>query len=65
VGAYCGYKLNPAFKKGHNNMNSLTPVVGELNDDRSNFAFAVIQGEKRSYGQCDFDKYVAEPPYNA
>jgi len=46
-------------------MNSLTPVVGELNDDRSSFAFAVIQGEKRSYGQCDFDKYVAEPPYNA
>lgn len=65
-GRDCAYKLNPAFKKGHDDMNNLTPAVGELNGDRSNFSFAVIQGEERAYGQCDFevdfDKDVAEPP---
>ncbi|RHW77583.1 endonuclease [Colwellia sp. RSH04] len=67
-GRDCAYKLNQAFKKGHDDMNNLTPAVGELNGDRSNFAFAVVQGEQRSYGQCDFeidfDKDVAEPPDN-
>jgi deoxyribonuclease-1 len=65
-GRDCAYKLNPAFKKAHDDMQNLVPAVGELNGDRSNYAFAVIQGEQRNYGQCDFeidfDKDVAEPP---
>ncbi|MBE8167654.1 MAG: hypothetical protein HAW66_04755 [Shewanella sp.] len=36
-------------------MNNLTPAVGELNADRSNYNFATIAGEKRAYGQCDFE----------
>ena len=65
-GRDCAYKLNPAFKKAHDDMHNLVPAVGELNGDRSNYAFAVIQGEQRNYGQCDFeidfDKDLAEPP---
>ena len=65
-GRDCAYKLNPTFKKGHDDMNNLTPAVGELNGDRSNFSFGIIEGEKRGYGQCDFevdfDKDVVEPP---
>ncbi len=49
-------------------MNNLTSAVGELNGDRSNLSFAVIQGEERDYGRCDFeidfDKDVVEPPDN-
>ena len=65
-GRDCAYKLDASFKKAHDDMHNLVPAVGELNGDRSNYAFAVIQGEQRNYGQCDFeidfDKDVAEPP---
>ena len=54
-GRDCAYKLVSSFKKAHNDMNNLTPAVGELNGDRSNFSFAIIEGEKRAYGQCDFE----------
>ena len=55
TGRKCAYKLVPAFKKAHDDMNNLAPAVGELNADRSNYDFAAIAGEKRAYGQCDFE----------
>ncbi|MBD1389398.1 endonuclease [Neiella sp. HB171785] len=54
-GRDCAYKLNPAFKKAHDDLNNLVPAVGELNGDRSNYDFAVIDGEERIYGHCDFE----------
>ena len=54
-GRKCAYKLNANFKKAHDDMNNLTPAVGELNADRSNYAFANIEGESRAYGACDFE----------
>lgn len=51
----CAYHLVPEFKRAHDDMNNLVPAVGELNGDRSNFRFANIEGEKRAYGQCDFE----------
>ncbi|REL32703.1 deoxyribonuclease I [Thalassotalea euphylliae] len=54
-GRKCAYKLNKRFKRAHDDLNNLAPAVGELNGDRSNFSFGVIQGEKRQYGQCDFE----------
>lgn len=42
------------------------PAVGELNCDRSNNHFGIIQGEPREYGACDFEVEgkLAEPKDN-
>ncbi|MCC2606587.1 endonuclease [Planctobacterium marinum] len=65
-GRQCAEKLVPWFKKAHDDMHNLTPAIGELNGDRSNYSFGEISGEKRNYGACDFeidfDKDLAEPP---
>ena len=67
-GRDCAYKLNADFKRAHDDMNNLVPAVGELNGDRSNYAFEVLPGEKRAYGQCDFEvdfsNKIAEPADN-
>jgi deoxyribonuclease-1 len=54
-GRDCAYKLVPEFKRAHDDLNNLTPAVGELNGDRSNFNYANIDGESRAYGRCDFE----------
>ena len=46
-------------------MHNLVPAIGEINGDRSNFRYAMIEGEKRLYGKVDmeilFSKKTAEP----
>lgn len=37
-------------------MHNLVPSVGEINGDRSNLPYGIIEGEKRKYGKCDFEK---------
>ena len=55
-----------AFKQMEGDMHNLVPAIGELNADRSNFRFNMLEGEKRRYGQCnfevDFKARKAEPP---
>lgn len=34
---------------------NLSPEIGELNADRSNFQFGEVAGEARDYGACDFE----------
>ena len=36
-------------------MYNLVPTIGELSGLRSNYSFAVIPGEKREFGSCDFE----------
>lgn len=59
-------KKNPKFKQMEADMVNLVPAVGELNGDRSNYRFGLIDGEPRAYGACDFEvdfkRRVAEPP---
>jgi len=47
-------------------MHNLRPAIGELNGDRSNYRFSMIEGEPRLYGHCDFEvsfkSKKAEPP---
>ena len=61
----CG-KTDESFKFAEGDLHNLVPAVGELNGDRSDFRFAEIDGEKRAYGQCDFEVSfehdLAEPP---
>jgi len=49
-------------------MHNLVPAIGEINGDRSNFKYAMIEGEKRLYGkvnmEIEFSKRKAEPKEN-
>ncbi|SDR23719.1 endonuclease [Pseudovibrio sp. Tun.PSC04-5.I4] len=64
-GRRCCSKVDPDYKRMQADLHNLVPAVGELNGDRSNFRMAVIAGEERTYGACDFEidrkNKVAEP----
>jgi len=36
-------------------MHNLVPAIGEINGDRSNFKYGMIEGEKRLYGKVDME----------
>ncbi|WP_379910950.1 endonuclease [Marinobacterium aestuariivivens] len=61
-------KKDPTFRAMEADLYNLVPTVGELNGDRSNFRYGMIEGEPRAYGQCDFEvdfkARVAEPAEN-
>jgi deoxyribonuclease I len=61
-------KKDPEFARMEADLHNLAPAVGELNGDRSNYRFAMIDGEPRAYGRCDFEVDFkgkrAEPPPN-
>ena len=48
-------KKDPVFKKMESDLHNLVPAIGEVNGDRSNYKFGMIEGEKRSYGSCDVE----------
>ena len=48
-------KKDKLFEKMEADLHNLVPAIGEINGDRSNFSFAPIDGEKRVYGECDFE----------
>ncbi len=54
-GGHKACKKVKAFKKMEGDMHNLVPAIGELNGDRSNYRFAMLEGESRKYGQCDFE----------
>jgi len=54
-GRKCCNKVDPMFRAMAADLHNLVPAVGELNGDRSNFRFGMIEGEPRSYGACDFE----------
>lgn len=62
-GRDCCLKVNDTYRRAHNDLVGLVPAVGELNADRSNYRYGVIEGERRKYGACDFEVQdrVAEP----
>ena len=57
---------NATFKQMEADMHNLVPAIGEINGDRSNFKYGMIEGEARLYGKPDmeiaFTDRVAEPP---
>ena len=42
------------------------PAIGEVNGDRSNYSYTMLEGEKREYGACnmEIEDQKAEPPDN-
>lgn len=64
-GRKCCLAVDPAFRRAYQDLHNLRPTVGEVNERRSNFAFGLIEGERRTFGHCDvkIDKRtrIAEP----
>lgn len=61
----CG--KNPQFRRMEADLHNLTPAIGEVNGDRSNFSFRPWNGDLGAhYGQCDmkvdFKSRRADPP---
>ncbi len=65
-GRRCCSKVDPSFKHAEGDLHNLAPSVGELNGDRSNHPYGLVEGEPRLYGACDFEvagtPKIAEPP---
>ena len=62
-GRRCVRKVSKKFKEIEGDLYNLVPVIGELNNARSNTKMGVIAGEKRAFGKCDFEvfKGIIEP----
>ncbi|RXJ54553.1 endonuclease [Candidatus Marinarcus aquaticus] len=65
-GRKCCTKVNKQYQYMQADLHNLVPAIGELNADRSNFRYAMIEGEERRYGQSidfevDFKAKRAEP----
>jgi len=54
-GRKCCGKVDPVFRAMESDMHNLRPAIGELNGDRKHFKYSMIPGEKRVYGQVDFE----------
>jgi len=58
-------QTNTKFKQMEADMHNLVPAIGEINGDRSNFKYGMIEGEERFYGKVDmeilFSAKQAEP----
>lgn len=58
-------RKDATFKRMEADMHNLVPAIGEVNGDRSNYAYGMISGEPRAYGHCDievdFKGRIAEP----
>lgn len=46
-------KKDATFKAMESDMHNLVPAIGEVNGDRSNYKYGMIEGEERVYGKCD------------
>ena len=66
TGRQCCEAKDPVFETAHNDLHNLFPAVGEVNGDRSNFNWGMVEGNKREYGACpiEIDESIrrAEPP---
>lgn len=46
---------DPVYNRVTADLVNLRPTVGQINRDRSNYLYGVIDGEPRVYGACDFE----------
>lgn len=58
-------RSDPVFQRMEADMHNLSPTVGELNADRSNFRFGLLPNTPNQHGACpfkvDFKQKVVEP----
>ncbi len=54
-GRKCAEKVNEEYRRIQADMFNLYPAIGEVNGRRSNYSMAIIEGEKREFGECDVE----------
>jgi deoxyribonuclease-1 len=54
-GRKCAQLMRADFRLMEADLYNLQPAIGEVNGRRSNYAMAIIEGEKRAFGQCDVE----------
>lgn len=54
-GRKCCLQTDAAFRKAYQDLHNLWPTVGEVNEQRRNYRFGLIDGEHRHFGWCDFE----------
>lgn len=55
-----------AYRLMESDMYNLVPAIGLINQERQNYPYGIISGEKRAFGNCDFEvegKKVEPAPY--
>ena len=62
-GRNCAKKMVPEFRAMEGDLHNLQPAIGEVNRLRSNYSYALIEGEQREFGACDVEIHdrKAEP----
>ena len=59
---------SPEFRAMEADLHNLVPAIGEVNGDRSNYRFGILNNPPNYYGRCDFHvdfkARVAQPPEN-
>lgn len=67
-GRQCCESQDPVFETAHNDLHNLFPAIGEVNGDRSNYNWGMVQGSQNEYGACPIkiDESIrrVEPPNN-
>lgn len=68
TGRQCCESQDPVFETAHNDLHNLFPAIGEVNGDRSNYNWGMVEGNKPEYGACPIkiDESIrrVEPPNN-
>jgi len=58
-------KTSERFNRMEADLHNLYPARADINRARSNYRFAIIEGEEREFGECDFERdksdKIAEP----
>jgi len=62
-GRKCARKTSSEFRYIEADMYNLYPAIGEVNDARSNYSYALIAGERHPFGRCDveIEEHKLEP----
>lgn len=68
TGRQCCEAKDEVFETAHNDLHNLFPAIGEVNGDRSNYNWGMVEGNKPEYGACPIkiDESIrrVEPPNN-
>lgn len=63
-GRNCAAKTNEEYRYMECDMYNLVPAVGEINNRRSNYSFAMVPSKNKQFGKCDvkISNRKIEPP---
>ncbi|MBV6492609.1 MAG: Extracellular deoxyribonuclease [Turneriella sp.] len=53
-GRLCARKVSSEFRRMEADLYNLYPAIGELNGDRSNYRYGIVDTKEKRYGACEF-----------